>query len=131
MTPETPLAASDMIAAGGVSVAAVTTDVVPRPPVKSVSAWLLDVLIWGGIAVVLIYSIGDVDLGNLGKLFSNSENIQTFARDLLRPDFENWRLFVAQMWQTIQIALWAPSSPSSWRYRWASRPRATSRRPGW
>ena len=106
MTPETPLAATDMIAAGGVSVAAVKTDVIPRPPVKSLSAWLLDVLSWGGIAVVLIYSVGDVDLGNLGKLFGNSENIQTFARDLLRPDFENWRLFVAQMWQTIQIALW-------------------------
>lgn len=79
---------------------------IPKPPSKSVGAWLLDVLIWGGVLALLIYSIGDVQLGNLSRLFSNSENTQLFMRDLLNPDFANWRLFVEKMWETVQIALW-------------------------
>src|SRR5690606_32228073 len=69
-------------------------------------AWALDILIWGGLAVLLLISIDAVDLGNLSRLITNSANIQTFAADLLRPDFSDWRLFVAKMWETIQIALW-------------------------
>ncbi|HAC02122.1 MAG TPA: phosphonate ABC transporter, permease protein PhnE [Brevundimonas sp.] len=66
----------------------------------------MDILIWGGLAVLLLISIDAVDLGNLSRLITNSANIQTFAADLLRPDFSDWRLFVAKMWETIQIALW-------------------------
>jgi phosphonate transport system permease protein len=84
----------------------VTGGAIPKPPSRSLGAWLLDVLIWGGVAVVLIYSIGDVDLGNLSRLVTNSDNVRTFAAGLLQPDFTNWRLFVEQMWLTIQIALW-------------------------
>jgi phosphonate transport system permease protein len=79
---------------------------IPKPPAKSLGAWALDVLIWGGVAVLLLYSIDDVDLGNLSRLFTNSENTQTFAAELARPDFTDWRLFVEKMWETVQIALW-------------------------
>ncbi len=79
---------------------------VPRPPSKPMAAWALDLLIWGGVLAVLIYSVNDVDLGNLSRLVTNADNVRDFASDLLRPDFANWRLFVAQMWQTVQIALW-------------------------
>ncbi len=79
---------------------------IPKPPAKSAGSWALDVLVWGGIAALLLYSIEAVDLGNLPQLFTNSDRIQTFAADLLRPDFSDWRLFVAKMWETIQIALW-------------------------
>jgi len=79
---------------------------IPSPPSKSVTSWLLDLVVWGGIAAVLIYSIDAVDLGNLSQLVTNSDQIQNFGRELLRPDFTDWRLFVAKMWETIQIALW-------------------------
>ena len=79
---------------------------IPNPPTKSAGAWALDILIWGGVGALLIYSFAPVELGNVTKLFSNSENTQNFARDLLRPDFTNWKLFVAKMWETVQIALW-------------------------
>jgi phosphonate transport system permease protein len=79
---------------------------IPAPPAKSVMSWLLDLVVWGGIAAVLIYSIDAVDLGNLSQLVTNSDQIQNFARELLRPDFSEWRLFIAKMWETIQIALW-------------------------
>ncbi len=79
---------------------------IPKPPAKSVIAWALDLLIWGGVLAVLIYSVNDVDLGNLSRLVTNADSVRNFATDLLRPDFTEWRMFVAQMWQTVQIALW-------------------------
>jgi phosphonate transport system permease protein len=86
--------------------ASVTGGAIPKPPSKSLGAWLLDVLIWGGVAVVLVYSIGDVDLQNLPRLFGDSPTTELLVGELLRPDFTNWRLFVEKMWETIQIALW-------------------------
>lgn len=79
---------------------------VPQPPSKSMGAWALDLLIWGGVAVLLVFSFGPVDLGNFPRLFNNAEHTQVFARELLRPDFTDWRLFVEKMWETVQIALW-------------------------
>jgi len=79
---------------------------VPNPPAKSMGAWALDVLIWGGVAVVLLISIDAVNLKDIASVVTNSERVEVFGRDFLRPDFANWRLFVAKMWETIQIALW-------------------------
>lgn len=98
---------SDVTASGATQSATIASaPVIPAAPSKSVASWALDVLVWGGIAVVLIYSIGDVDLGNLSRLVTNADSVQNFAAELLRPDFANWELFVEQMWLTIQIALW-------------------------
>ena len=79
---------------------------VPAAPTKGLGAWALDVLIWGGIAAVLVFSFKAVDLENIIDLITHSDRVQVFARELMHPDFSNWRLLVAQMWQTIQIALW-------------------------
>lgn len=86
--------------------ASLPTGSIPKPPAKSMGAWALDVLIWGGVLVLLIYSIGDVNLGNISKLFTNATSTQMFAKDLLQPDFTDWRIYVAKMWETVQIALW-------------------------
>jgi phosphonate transport system permease protein len=32
--------------------------------------------------------------------------MREFSRDLLRPDFSQWKTYVAQMWLTVQMALW-------------------------
>ena len=79
---------------------------IPAAPRKSAVSWVLDVLVWGGIAVVLLYSVKAVDLGNISRLFANNDSTRTFVHDLLRPDFTDWKLFVAKMWETVQIALW-------------------------
>jgi len=83
-----------------------TATAIPAAPTKSLGAWLLDVLIWGGVAVVLIYSIKAVELANLPRLFSNSEHTGQFAAELLKPDFSEWKIYVGKMWETVQIALW-------------------------
>ena len=79
---------------------------IPNPPSKSLGAWLLDVLIWGGVGAVLVYSFGPIELSRVANLFSNNEHTQNFASELLRPDFTDWKLFVGKMWETVQIALW-------------------------
>ena len=109
----------DMAVKGGVSPTAV-----PNPPKRSASAMAFDVLLWGGLALVLIASFGKVDMQNFGRLFSGSENISIYGAELLRPDWraifppgDFWTSFKAiftqptaslagQMWLTVQIALW-------------------------
>lgn len=79
---------------------------IPTAPKKSALAWVADVLVWGGVAAVLLYSIDAVDLGNISRLFAGNDSTQLFVHDLLRPDFSDWKMFVAKMWETVQIALW-------------------------
>jgi phosphonate transport system permease protein len=77
-----------------------------QPPRRALGARLLDLLVWGGLALMLAVSFAPAEIGKLPLLFVNSANIQEFSHDLLRPDFDHWRLYVAQMWLTVQIALW-------------------------
>lgn len=86
--------------------AAVTPVAIPAAPKKSTLAWVADILVWGGVAAALLYSIDAVDLGNISRLFAGNDSTQLFVHDLMRPDFSDWRMFVAKMWETIQIALW-------------------------
>jgi phosphonate transport system permease protein len=77
-----------------------------KPPVRPLTERGLDLLVWGGIALLLVLAFRPVDIGHIGRVFTNSANIREFSRDLARPDFSRWQLFVAQMWLTVQIALW-------------------------
>lgn len=77
-----------------------------RPPRRSLRERAPDLLIWGGVAFVLLYSFGDVEMSKVTLLFTNSANMREFGADLLRPDFTHWKIYVAQMWLTVQIALW-------------------------
>ena len=77
-----------------------------KPPVRRLIDRLLDLAVWGGLIVLLLVAFGPVEMGKLPLLFTNSSNIQAFSHDLLRPDFNLWPLYVAQMWLTVQIALW-------------------------
>jgi phosphonate transport system permease protein len=83
-----------------------TAGAVPAAPQKSAVSWAMDILVWGGVIAVLLYSVDAVDLGNISRLFSGNESTSLFVHDLLRPDFSDWKMFVAKMWETVQIALW-------------------------
>lgn len=78
----------------------------PRPPRAPLSERAFGVLLWGGIIVLLLVSFGPAEVWRAPMLFSNSENMRDFGREFLRPDFTYWRAYVAQMWLTLQIALW-------------------------
>lgn len=76
------------------------------PPVRRLTDRLLDLLVWGGLIILLIASFGPAEINKLPLLFVNADNMREFTRDMLKPDFELWPLFIAQMWLTLQIALW-------------------------
>jgi phosphonate transport system permease protein len=78
----------------------------PPPPSPSLGDRVFDVALWGGLAVLLAVSFAPAEMFKAPLLFTNSQNMQTYGRELLNPDFTNWRLYVAQMWLTVQIALW-------------------------
>ena len=79
---------------------------VPPPPQKTFLQRLPDLLVWGAVILLLLISFKPVEVHNFSRLFSNSANMQLYGRDLLRPDFTEWRTYVGQMWLTVQIAMW-------------------------
>ena len=82
---------------------------IPAPPKRSLGDVAFDVILWGGIAILLIISFAPAQMYNVPRLFAGSEQMQEFANDFTRPDFDNWKVYVSQMWLTIQIALWGTS----------------------
>jgi phosphonate transport system permease protein len=80
--------------------------VIPAPPTKSLRDWSVDLLLWGGFAIILIAAFNTVKLPNLINLFANSENMRNYGRDFLNPNWADWKILVGQMWLTVQIALW-------------------------
>ena len=78
----------------------------PPPPRRPLAQRGADLLLWGGILVLLLASFEPVQMQRLGLVFAHSANMREYGAQFLRPDFTDWRLYVAQMWLTIQIALW-------------------------
>ena len=82
-------------------------DPVPtRPPQRTLGERAFDVLIWGGLAVLLLSSAQSVELGKLGEFFAGSDNMRKLSVEFVRPNFTDWRIYVAAMWLTVQMALW-------------------------
>jgi phosphonate transport system permease protein len=79
---------------------------VPGPPQTPLGRRVFDLLLWGGLALVLILSFEPVQMSRLGLVFTNSANMREFSSEFVRPDNTHWGLYVGQMWLTIQIALW-------------------------
>jgi phosphonate transport system permease protein len=63
-------------------------------------------LIWGGVIALLLIAFRPVEMERLPLLFENSANMRQFGSAFLHPDFTYWRLYISQMWLTLQIAMW-------------------------
>ena len=77
-----------------------------KPPSRPPAQRVFDLILWGGIVLMLIASFGPVEMNKLPMVFANSANMQQFGHDFLRPDFTDWGFLVGKMWLTIQIAFW-------------------------
>ena len=77
-----------------------------KPPTRPFAQRMFDLVLWGGILGLLVIGFHTAEISKFPLLFSNSENMRQFGSDFLRPDWSDWKLLVAQMWVTIQIALW-------------------------
>jgi phosphonate transport system permease protein len=78
----------------------------PPPPRRPLAQRAVDVLLWGGIIALLLVSFEPVQMSRLALVVTHSENMREYGGQFLRPDFTDWKLYVAQMWLTIQIAVW-------------------------
>jgi phosphonate transport system permease protein len=87
----------------------VQSSVVPPPPSRSFVQRLPDYLVWGGVLVLLVIAFKPAEIYKLPLLFTNSQNMQQFGHEFTKPDWTDWKLYVGQMWLTIQIALWGTS----------------------
>ena len=77
-----------------------------KPPKRGLGDRAFDLLIWGGLAVFLASSFRAVEIFRIGDLFSGAEHMRQLGAEFIRPDFSGWRLYIANMWLTIQMALW-------------------------
>ena len=84
----------------------VTGAEIPAPPHRSVMQRAPDTLVWGAVIVLLMIAFKPVEMANVTKLFTNSQNMREYGGELLKPDFTDWRLYVDKMWLTVQIAMW-------------------------
>lgn len=89
------------------------------PPRRPLSARLFDLALWGGVAILLIVSFGPAEIGKFPMLFSEESGMGEFVQGFFAPfrfwdagwtpvdlTGNDWKLYVAKMWQTIQMALW-------------------------
>jgi phosphonate transport system permease protein len=61
---------------------------------------------WIGLAVLLAWSWRGAEMYRSPYLFSDAGNMASYAAGFLRPDFKEWRYYLQEMLNTIQIALW-------------------------
>jgi phosphonate transport system permease protein len=90
-----------------------TSDLIPPPPSKPISARAFDFLLWGGVIALLVLSFKPAEIDKFPQLFSDASKMQGFASGFFSPFTDpkafmaaDWELYVGKMWQTIQMALW-------------------------
>ncbi len=89
------------------------------PPRRPLSAQMFDILLWGGVAILLIISFHPAEIDKFPMLFSSESRMGEFVGGFFAPfrfwdpawtpiDFtgKDWGLYTGKMWQTIQMALW-------------------------
>jgi phosphonate transport system permease protein len=90
-----------------------------KPPSRPLSATMFDVLLWGGVAILLIISFHPAEIDKFPMLFSSESRMGEFVGSFFAPfrfwdpawqasDFtgKDWALYTGKMWQTIQMAMW-------------------------
>jgi len=64
------------------------------------------VLIWGALAALLLASTRGAELGKITELVNGGQNMRQFGAEFIRPNFSDLPHDFAEMWITIQMALW-------------------------
>lgn len=59
-----------------------------------------------GIALALAVAYRPAEVFNWTSLFTDAGNMAEFAADFLEPEFEDWRIFLNKVLETVYIALW-------------------------
>jgi len=76
------------------------------PPVRGLPARLMN---WFFLMVVVAFlAVGykNAHINDLHMLVDHSANTGTYLKDYLHPNFKDWKLYVDNMWLTVQMAMW-------------------------
>jgi phosphonate transport system permease protein len=77
---------------------------IPRPPLAArARIWL----IWLTVIALLAWSWGPVEMHKTTALITDWQNMAQFASGFLKPNFVEWKRYVLEMIETVQIAIWA------------------------
>jgi phosphonate transport system permease protein len=77
---------------------------VPRHPLRvRARVWL----IWLTVFALLAWGWGPVEMSKSVNLITDWRNMAEFASGFMQPNFTEWRQYVGEMVETVQIALWA------------------------
>ncbi len=89
------------------------------PPRRPLSAQMFDLLLLGGVGLLLVISFHPAEIDKFPMLFSSESRMGEFVGGFFAPfrfwdpawtpsDFmdKEWGLYTGKMWQTIQMALW-------------------------
>lgn len=89
------------------------TQTIPPPPKRSASAQAFDILLWGGVIVLLVISFRPAEIDKFPQLFIEADKMRAFGQGFFAPFLDpalfmamDWPIYVGKMWQTIQMALW-------------------------
>ncbi|MEL6479462.1 MAG: phosphonate ABC transporter, permease protein PhnE [Pseudomonadota bacterium] len=75
-------------------------------PGRSLQDQVFDVLIWGGMIVLLVWSFLPAEMDRLGELWSSSSNMGILMADFFEPNFRYWRSYLDLMLETVNMAVW-------------------------
>lgn len=75
-------------------------------PGRSSQEKVFDVLIWGGLIVLLVWSFKPADMHRMGQVFTGGGNMAMLLEDFLRPNFRYWHSYFDLMLETVQMAVW-------------------------
>jgi phosphonate transport system permease protein len=77
---------------------------VPRQPLRvRARVWL----IWLAVLAMLAWGWAPVEMYKSVNLITDWRNMSEFASGFMRPNFADWREYVSEMIETVQIAFWA------------------------
>jgi phosphonate transport system permease protein len=79
---------------------------VPPFPKRRLGERTFDVVIWGGLVLLLVVGARGAEIGKIGDLLAGGENMRQLGAEFVRPNFTDYKRYVADMWLTIQMALW-------------------------
>lgn len=74
-------------------------------PPRDLKRSATSIIMWGGALMLLMSSWEGADMRPM-DLWNDSENMVTFADGFFPPNFVEWKMYLEEMWITIQIAIW-------------------------
>ena len=78
---------------------------IPLPP-RDLTRQAYDVIIWGSMALLLVWSFVPAEMHRLPELWTDAGNMVILLSDFAEPSFRYWRDYLELMLETIQMAVW-------------------------